>query len=129
MNDVAAGRDGLQSPIVKNLHDAAIAAFTGSRTVAAVLAMLNAADVPGGRIYTVKDIFEDPHYRARDMIVSVTTADGLTVETPGVVPKLSATPGRIMRCAPTLGEDTEAVLNEIGVTPEQLAQLRARGVL
>ena len=109
--------------------DAAIAAFTGSRTVAAVLAMLNAADVPGGRIYTVKDIFEDPHYRARDMIVSVTTADGLTVETPGVVPKLSATPGRIMRCAPTLGEDTEAVLNEIGVTPEQLAQLRARGVL
>ena len=109
--------------------DAAIADFTRSRSVAEVLAMLDAADVPGGRIYTVKDIAEDAHYRARDMIVSVTTADGLALEAPGVVPKLSATPGRITRRAPSLGEDTAVVLNEIGVTPEQLAALRARGVL
>jgi formyl-CoA transferase len=109
--------------------DAAIADFTKSRTVTDVLAMLDAADVPGGRIYTVRDISEDPHYRAREMIVSVTTADGLALETPGIVPKLSATPGRITRRAPSLGEDTAAVLNEIGVTPEQLAALRARGVL
>ncbi len=109
--------------------DAAISDFTRSRTVAEVLTTLDAADVPGGRIYTVKDIAEDAHYRAREMIVSVTTADGLTVETPGVVPKLSATPGRITRRAPSLGEDTDTVLNEIGVTPEQLAALRSRGVL
>ena len=51
------------------------------------------------------------------------------VEVPGVVPKLSATPGGITRRAPTLGEDTEAVLREVGVTAEQLAQLRARGVV
>ena len=108
--------------------DEAISAFTRSRGVAEVLAMLDAADVPGGRIYTVKDIAEDPHYRAREMIVSVTTADGLTVETPGLVPKLSETPGAIARRAPTLGEDTDAVLREIGVTAEQLADLRRRGV-
>ena len=109
--------------------DAAIGEFTRSRSVAEVLAMLDAADVPGGRIYTVKDIAEDPHYRAREMVVSVTTADGLTVATPGVVPKLSLTPGAVVRRAPTLGEDTDALLAEIGVTALQLAALRARGVV
>lgn len=109
--------------------DAAIGAWTATRTVAEALAALDAADVPAGRIYTVKDIAEDPHYRAREMIVAVTTADGLSVETPGVVPKLSRTPGAITRRAPTLGEDTDAVLREIGVTPEQLAALRAKGVV
>ena len=109
--------------------DDAIAAYTRTRSVAEVLATLDAADVPGGRIYTVKDIAEDPHYRAREMIVSVTTADGLIVETPGVVPKLSLTPGAVSRRAPALGEDTDAVLAEIGVTALQLAALRARGVV
>ncbi len=109
--------------------DDAIAAYTRTRRVAEVLATLDAADVPGGRIYTVKDIAEDPHYRAREMIVSVTTTDGLTVETPGVVPKLSLTPGAVSRRAPALGEDTDAVLAEIGVTAAQLAALRARGVV
>jgi len=109
--------------------DEAIAAYTRSRSVADVMAMLDSADVPGGRIYTVKDIAEDPHYRAREMIVWVTSADGLTVETPGIVPKLSVTPGAITRRAPTLGEDTDAVLREIGVTAEQVALLRARGLV
>jgi formyl-CoA transferase len=53
----------------------------------------------------------------------------LTVETPGIVPKLSVTPGAITRRAPTLGEDTDAVLREIGVTAEQVALLRARGLV
>ena len=109
--------------------DAAIAAYTCSLSVIDVLATLDAADVPAGRIYTVKDIADDPHYRARDMIVAVTTADGLTVDTPGIVPKLSATPGAITRRAPTLGEDTESVLRDVGVTAEQVALLRARGVI
>ena len=113
---------------VQELDDA-IAAYTRSRHVAEVLAMLDAADVPGGRIYTVKDIAEDPHYRAREMIVSVTSADGLTVETPGIVPKLSLTPGAISRRAPTLGEDTDSVLRQIGVTADQVAALRAAGVI
>jgi formyl-CoA transferase len=108
--------------------DAAIGAFTATRSVIDVLSVLNAVQVPAGRIYTARDIAEDPHYRARGMIESVVTAGGLRVEVPGIVPKLSATPGRITRRAPTIGEDTEAVLREIGITPEQLAALRARGI-
>jgi formyl-CoA transferase len=109
--------------------DAAIGAWTQTRSVAEVLEALHAAQVPGGRLYTARDIAEDPHYRARGMVETVTSADGLTVEVPGIVPKLSATPGRITRRAPTLGEDTSAVLREIGITPEQEARLRERGVL
>ncbi|MBW8830640.1 MAG: CoA transferase [Burkholderiales bacterium] len=109
--------------------DAAIGAFTIDRTVVDVLSALNAAQVPAGRIYTARDIAEDPHYRARNMIEEVTTSDGLRVEVPGIVPKLSATPGRISRRAPTIGEDTDSVLREIGVTPEQLSALRERGIV
>jgi formyl-CoA transferase len=109
--------------------DAAIGAWTRTRKVTDVLEALNAAQVPAGRLYTARDIAEDPHYRARGMIERVTSADGLSVEVPGIVPKLSATPGRITRRAPALGEDTQAVLRQIGITPEQEAQLRERGVL
>ncbi|MEP7298758.1 MAG: CoA transferase [Burkholderiales bacterium] len=91
--------------------DAAIGAWTAPRAVVDVLDVLNRAAVPVGRIYTAKDIAEDPHYRARGMIQTVTTADGLQVEVPGIVPKLSLTPGAITRRAPTLGEDTAEVLS------------------
>jgi formyl-CoA transferase len=93
--------------------DAAIGAWTSPRSVVEVLEFLNAAAVPAGRIYTAKDITEDPHYRARGMIQSITTADGLTLDLPGIVPKLSLTPGAITRRAPTLGEDTNAVLDAL----------------
>ncbi|MGH6647699.1 CaiB/BaiF CoA transferase family protein [Aquabacterium sp.] len=90
--------------------DEAIAEWTSRRAVSEVVDVLNAVSVPVGRIYSAKDIAEDPHYQARDMIVPVTTHDGLTVQVPGVIPKLSGTPGVISRRAPTLGEDTERVL-------------------
>ena len=93
--------------------DVAIGAWTQARTVEQVLAVLNAASVPVGRIYTAADIASDPHFQAREMILPVTTKDGLTVQVPGIVPKLSRTPGAITRGAPTLGEDTEAVLSRL----------------
>jgi formyl-CoA transferase len=93
--------------------DEAIGAWTALRQVEQVLAVLNAASVPVGRIYSAKDIAEDPHYRARDMILPVTTHDGLMVEVPGIIPKLSGTPGVITRRGPMLGEDTEAVLSSL----------------
>ena len=93
--------------------DVAIGAWTQARTVEQVLAVLNAASVPVGRIYTAADIAADPHFQAREMILPVTTKDGLTVQVPGIVPKLSRTPGAITRGAPTLGEDTEAVLSRL----------------
>ncbi len=109
--------------------DGAIGEWTAQHEVAEVLATLTAAQVPAGRIYNARDIAEDPHYRARGMVQTVESADGLMVEVPGIIPKLSATPGGITRRAPTLGEDTQAVLREVGVTAEQLAELRARGVI
>ena len=93
--------------------DAAIGAWTGTRTVADVLAALDAADVPAGRIYTAADIAHDPHYAARGMLQSVTMDDGSTLMLPGVVPKLSRTPGGHWRNAPTLGQDSAAVLAEL----------------
>jgi formyl-CoA transferase len=93
--------------------DEAIGAWTAQRKVEQVLDVLNTASVPVGRIYSAKDIAEDPHYRARDMILPVTTHDGLTVEVPGIIPKLSATPGVITRRGPMLGEDTDAVLSSL----------------
>ncbi|WP_326536522.1 CaiB/BaiF CoA transferase family protein [Pseudorhodoferax sp.] len=109
--------------------DAAIGAWTAPRTVQQVLDQLGAARVPAGKVYTARDIAEDPHYRARDMLLAQTTRDGDTVTVPGVVPKLSATPGRIRTSAPRLGDDTDAVLAEAGLTVEQIALLRSKGVI
>ncbi|MBB2916539.1 CaiB/BaiF CoA transferase family protein [Cupriavidus alkaliphilus] len=109
--------------------DAAIADWTRTQTVESALAVLRDAQVPSGRIYTVKDIAEDPHYRARGVIESVTSAAGLTVEVPGVVPKLSASPGAIHDRAPALGEHTDAVLKQAGFDDAAIADLRARKVI
>jgi len=109
--------------------DAAIGAWTADRTVAGVLDMLGTAKVPAGKVYTAKDIAEDPHYRARDMILTQQTRDGYEVEVPGIVPKLMGTPGSVRSAAPRLGEDTDAVLREIGLTADQIAALRARKVV
>jgi formyl-CoA transferase len=109
--------------------DAAITAWTSTQGVEPVLAVLRQAEVPSGRIYTVKDIAEDPHYRARGVIESVTSAGGLTVEVPGIVPKLSGSPGAIHDRAPTLGEHTDAVLARAGFDAAAIADLRARKVI
>jgi formyl-CoA transferase len=97
--------------------------------VGEVLAALDAASVPAGRIYTVADIAADPHYRARGMLQEVAMDDGTRLMVPGIVPKLSATPGGQRTNAPKLGENTDEVLREIGLTPEQIAQLRGRGIV
>ncbi|WP_326534672.1 CaiB/BaiF CoA transferase family protein [Pseudorhodoferax sp.] len=84
--------------------DAAIGAWTVQRSRADVLAVLDAANVPAGRIYTVADIAADPQYAARGMLVDVVAGDGLPLKVPGIVPKLGATPGAITHPAPKLGE-------------------------
>jgi len=109
--------------------DAAISAWTAQRPVGEVLAALDAASVPAGRIYTVADIAADAHYRERGMLQEVAMDDGSKLMVPGIVPKLSATPGSQRTRAPKLGENTDDVLREIGLTPQQIAQLRERGVV
>lgn len=95
--------------------DAEIAAWTRARTCDDVLALLGAAGVPAGRIYTARDISGDPHYAARQMILNVPEPGlhGETVPMPGVVPKLSSTPGGVRRGAPLLGEHNDEVLGPL----------------
>ena len=109
--------------------DVAIGAWTKERTVQQVMDALAAARVPAGKVYTAKDIAEDPHYRARDMILQQRTRDGDTVAVPGIVPKLSATPGTLRSSAPHVGDDTDAVLREMGLSTEQINALRERGIV
>jgi len=109
--------------------DAAIEAWTAPRSVAEVLAVLGEARVPAGKVYTARDIAEDPHYRARHMILTQQTRDGDEFEVPGVVPKLMGTPGSVRSAAPRLGEDTDAVLREIGLSEAQIVALRERKVV
>ncbi len=109
--------------------DQAIEAWTLQRPVEAVLNALEQASVPAGRIYTVADIAADPHYAAREMLQAITLADGSSLTLPGIVPKLSATPGSHRRLAPGLGQDSEQILAEMGLTPAQIAELKARGIV
>ena len=109
--------------------DAAIGAWTATRSVAQVLEQLDAASVPAGRIYTVADIAADPHYQARDMILQTVMADGSTLALPGIVPKLSRTPGSHRRNAPEIGQDTDAVLQDIGLTASQIQALKDKGIV
>jgi formyl-CoA transferase len=109
--------------------DAAIGAWAATLPAEQVLLTLEKAAVPAGRIYTVADIAADPHYAARGMLAQVQLDDGTPVAVPGFVPKLSLTPGSHRRNAPSLGQDTVAVLREVGLTEAQIEALRARGVV
>lgn len=109
--------------------DEAIGRWTAGRTVDEVLAVLDKAAVPAGRIYSVADIAADPHYQARGMLDEVRMDDGSLLAVPGIVPKLSATPGGHRRNAPALGQDTNAVLQEIGLTAAQIQALKDKGIV
>jgi formyl-CoA transferase len=109
--------------------DAAISVWTATRPITEVLELLGGARVPAGKVYTAKDIAEDPHYRARDMILAQSTRDGYDLEVPGVVPKLLGTPGTVRTSAPGLGDDTDGVLRELGLSEPDIAALRTKGVV
>ena len=109
--------------------DAAIAEWTSRRSMGEVLSEMEKAEVPAGPIYSVADIAADPHYAARGMIEQVIAGDGAPLKMPGIVPKLSATPGSIRTPAPKLGEHTDEVLREIGFSAAEMEQLRKAGII
>lgn len=109
--------------------DEAILQWTRSHPLEAVLATLEQASVPSGRIYTAADIMKDDHYRARDMILDFQLPDGQAISVPGIVPKLSATPGRVNWLGPQLGQHTQEILESIGITPQQVERLRQAGLV
>ena len=111
------------------LIDEAIAAWTGSRGIDEVLEILEGAEVPAGRIYSAADIVADPHYQAREMLLDTTLPDGATLKMPGIVPKLSATPGQVNWQGPTLGQHTDGLLAELGLSEADIQRLRKAGVV
>jgi len=110
------------------LIDGAIAEWTAQRDRDEVIEALKGARVPAGYPYTAADIVQDPHYLARQMIEQVQTSVG-PLKVPGVLPKLSRTPGRIGTGGPQLGEHNDDILAGLGLSAEQVAGLRERGVI
>ena len=109
--------------------DEAIAAWTSQRTQAEVLDAMEQAEVPAGRIYTAADIAADPHYAARGMIQQVLAGDGEPLKVPGIIPKLSGSPGAIRTPAPKLGEHTEEVLAALGYSAAEICALKQKKVI
>ena len=109
--------------------DTAIAAWTATQDMAEVLRRLDAAEVPAGRIYSVADIMADPHYRARDMILAGELPGRVPFNMPGIVPKLSETPGAVRWIGPTLGADTDKILNRLRFDDAAIERLHREGVV
>ena len=109
--------------------DQAIGAWTAKYALDSVLEKLEAAQVPSGKIYNIQDIVEDVHYRARDMIQEFALKGGEKIALPGIVPKLSETPGDTRWLGPELGAHTAEVLTQIGYDAAQQAELKQRGVI
>lgn len=110
--------------------DALIGEWTAQRSADEVIAVLDAAAVPVGRIYTAQDMVDDAHFLARDMVLRRRVPQGWEVPMAGIVPKFSRTPGAVTHTGPLLGEHTDVVLTELaGATPDELAELHEAGVL
>jgi crotonobetainyl-CoA:carnitine CoA-transferase CaiB-like acyl-CoA transferase len=109
--------------------DAAIQEWCATQTIDSALAILQAADVPVGKIYSVRDMMTDPQFLARQMFEQHQFADGTPVKMPAITPKLSATPGQTKWLGPKLGEHTDEVLRGLGYSDADIAGLRADGVL
>ena len=109
--------------------DAAIGEWTGAHPLEHVLEILDKAQVPSGRIFSIADIVKDMQYQARGMIEKHKLGDNAEVCLPGVVPKLSATPGGTKWIGPKLGEHTGDVLAGIGYDAAAQAELRGRGII
>jgi formyl-CoA transferase len=106
--------------------DRAIGEWTKRHDAEDLVRTLNDAQVPNGKIYSMADIVGDAQYLARDMIREVRLKDGTPLKVPGIVPKLSATPGDIEWSGPDLGEHTAAVLATHGYSNKEIAGLRER---
>lgn len=108
--------------------DGAIGVWASQISVEQALEALDQASVPAGKIFTIEDIAKDPHYHARGMIETIYMKDGSALHVPGIIPKLSRTPGSIKSLAPEVGEQTDQILQELGLSSQQIAALKDKGI-
>ncbi len=104
--------------------DAAIQAWCDTQSIEQALTVLKAADVPVGKIYSVRDMMTDPQFLARRMFEQHAFKDGTPIKLPAITPKFSATPGVTKWLGPALGEHNDEVLGELGFSAADIAQLR-----
>jgi formyl-CoA transferase len=127
-DDPALARNDGRAAQMQRIDDA-IAAWTSRRAQGEVLAAMERAEVPAGTIFSIADIARDPHYAARGMLLDTTASDGEPLKQPGIVPKLSATPGAIRHAAPALGEHNDEILSSLGYSAHEIASLRAARIV
>ena len=119
-----AGRDARAAEIY-----AVIDAWVAGNDAEAVLRVAAAAQVPASPIYSAADMFKDPQFLARQMLEKTQLPDGKDFHVPGIVPKLSLTPGETRWIGPGLGEHTDRVLGCLGYAAEEIVRLREEGVI
>ncbi len=127
-NDPALATNAGRVPRTAEL-DRAIEDWTRAHNLGDVLATLEKAEVPACRIYDAADIVNDEHYAARGMIEQHQLPDGKPIKLPGIVPRLSATPGATRWLGPRLGEHTSEVLAALGYDASVQADFKRRGVV
>jgi formyl-CoA transferase len=127
-DDPALARNDGRAAQMERIDDA-IGAWTSKLTQSEVLEAMDQAEVPAGRIYSAADIASDPHYAARGMIQQIVAGDGEPLKVPGIVPKLSATPGAIRTPAPKLGEHTDEVLKGLGFSAQEISDLKVKKIV
>ena len=109
--------------------DGAIQSWCSQQQIDAALEVLKAADVPVSKIYSVRDMLQDPQFLARQMFEQHAFRDGSPVKMPAVTPKMSETPGGTRWLGPELGEHNQTVLESMGYSADQISQFRADGVI
>lgn len=127
-NDPGLARNDGRVPRTEEI-DAAIQQWCSTQTIDTALATLQAADVPVGKIYSVKDMMNDAQFLARDMFEQHQFADGTPVKLPGITPKMSETPGQTKWLGPELGAHSDEILQSLGYDEAHIKMLRDQGVV
>ncbi|MBC3861680.1 CoA transferase [Undibacterium jejuense] len=109
--------------------DGAIQVWCDTQTIDSPLSILQAADVPVGKIYSVRDMLSDPQFLARNMFEQHHFEDGTAVKVPAMTPKMSETPGVTQWLGPKLGQHNEEILHQLGYTNEQIAEFAHKNII